>query len=321
MTEAVERLVNLALFLGAARGSVSAERIRTEVVGYPAGQDEAAFLRMFERDKDDLRAMGIAITSTPEGEYRLDTERTFVSGLDLSAEEETAIRAAATVFSADPSFPFGSDLRFALAKISSGSDHDIPAAARLADEHPEAQGSVVATLVAASTGCKRVEIDYTNAAGNRAVRSVEPYGLFLHAGRWYLVARDIGHDETRVFAVARISNAAPNASRPRTPDFARPSDFDVAAYVGLPFQYGPGPSFEAVLRFAPSVAWRAPALTGGAGELAPDADALLWRIPARDEVRLARWVVANGPGISIDSPRSAGELLRTGLAQVAGQHA
>jgi hypothetical protein len=56
MTEAVERLVNLALFIAKAgpRG-VTADTCRG-VEGYPGDQDVAAFLRMFERDKEQLRA-------------------------------------------------------------------------------------------------------------------------------------------------------------------------------------------------------------------------------------------------------------------------
>jgi len=321
MTEAVERLVNLALFLAAAPGPVSAERIRAELAGYPADQDYEAFIRMFERDKDQLRAMGLAIEATAEGEYRLDADSTFVDGLELSAEDEAVLRATAAVFLDDPSFPFAADLRFALAKVAGGPDPDLAAAAHLADEEPETQGATVAVLTTACTARKRVRFDYTNARGESGPHEVEPYGLFLHAGRWYLVARDTTRAEVRVYAVSRMARPEPHASRPRTPDFERPATFDVGAYVGLPFQYGPGEPFDAELRFAPSVTWRARALTGGAGELRPDGEYLVWRVPARDAERLARWVVANGPGISVDSPPGVADLLRSGLARAVARHA
>lgn len=321
MTEAVERLVNVALFLAAARGPVSAEQIRAEVTGYPEGQDEVSFLRMFERDKNELRTMGLAIDATPDGRYQLDAGRTFVAGLDLSADEETALRAAAVVFLADPSFPFTTDLRYALAKITSGSDVQVPAAAHLADERPEAQGVTVSTLATASAACKQVTFDYTNAAGQSAPHTTEPYGLFLHAGRWYLVGRDTARNEVRVYAAARMRSVATNASRPQTPDFERPVDFDVAEYIGLPFQYGSGEAFDAVVRFAPSVAWRAPALTGGAGEIRAAQDGLAWHITARDGVRLARWVVASGPGLIVESPPDVVDLVRSGLAEAVNVHA
>jgi hypothetical protein len=196
MTEAVERLVNVALFLAAARGPVSAERIRAEVTGYPEGQDEAAFLRMFERDKDELRATGLAIESTPDGRYQLDAGRTFVAGLDLSSDEEAALRAAATVFLSDPSFPFVTDLRFALAKISGGSDVDVPAAAHLADERPGTQG---ATVSAPGHGLRRVQAGDVRlhersgderAAHSRALRTLPALGAVVPGGQGHRTRRD-----------------------------------------------------------------------------------------------------------------------------------
>ncbi|MDF1542017.1 MAG: WYL domain-containing protein [Anaerosomatales bacterium] len=321
MVDAVERLVNLALFLAAARGPASAERVRAEVIGYPEGQDESAFLRMFERDKDELRGLGLVIEATPDGRYQLDAERTFVSGLDLAAEDEAALRAAAAVLLDDPSFPFAGDLRYALAKVSGTTDVDVPAAAHLADEHPEAQGETAATLATSAAARKRVTFVYTNTTGQSAPHSVEPYGLFLHAGRWYLVGRDTGRDEVRVYAVARMEDVTPNTARPRSADFERAADFDVSEYIGLPFQYGPGEVFDAVVRFAPPVTWRAPALTGGVGEMRSGGDGLLWHVTARDAAGLARWVIAHGPGLVIESPPEAVNLARSGLAGVVDEHA
>jgi hypothetical protein len=75
-----ERLVNLALFIAAAPEPVTAARVQAQVAGYPEGQAEGAFLRMFERDKEDLLAAGIALEVTRSGEseaYRLDRGATF----------------------------------------------------------------------------------------------------------------------------------------------------------------------------------------------------------------------------------------------------
>lgn len=320
MTDAAERLVNLALFL-AASGPVSAERIRTEVAGYPEGQDEAAFLRMFERDKDELRAMGLAIDTDPRGAYRLDTSRTFVTGLDLSHDEETVLRAIAAVYLDDASFPFRDDLRYALAKIAGGSESEVPAAAHLADERPETQGVSVGLLATAAASRKRVAFGYTNAAGAAAAHTVEPFGLFLHSGRWYLVGRDTVKCDTRVYAVSRMDEVSVEPSRPKSPDFEPPADFDVTAYIGLPFQYGQGEEFDAAVRFSPSVAWRAPALTGGVGELRLEEDELVWHVTARDPVVLARWVVANGPGLTVESPPEVRAVMESGLSAVVDRHA
>lgn len=327
MNDAVERLVNLGLYLADAREPVTAERIRADVAGYPGEdeQDQAAFLRMFERDKDLLRAAGFAILTDAENEglYRLDRAATFSASIELSAEETAAIRAAGTALLGDRSFPFAEDLRLALAKIGSALDSgDVPAAARLADEDPEHQGESVAILSDAAARSKRVAFVYTNSYNLTSPHEIEPYGLFLHDGRWYLVGRDVAKDEVRTYTVSRMSDIAPNVGKPKQPDFERPADFDVRAYTQLPFQYGPADAaFSATLRFAPHVAWRAEALTSGQGELAPAGDALVWRVDARSARRLARFVIENGPGISAVGPPAVADEIRAGLGEVARIHA
>jgi len=323
MSEAVERLLNLALYLADAREPVTAARIHTEVAGYPADQDEAAFLRMFERDKEQLRGAGFIITGDESGAYTLDRSRTFAAPIDLTAEEAAAVRAASTAMLADPSFPYPDELRLALAKISSGVDTDaLPAAARLADEDPSRQGAIVAELSSAALRGKRLTCAYTNSYGRSAPHQLEPYGLFLHDGRWYLVGRDTALDEVRTYTVARIEDLSVDGSRPATRDFERPEGFDVRRFVRLPFQYGaPEAEFVAELRFDSASAWRAVALSDGQGEISETNDGeAFWRVKAFSESRLARFVLENGPGIRIISPESATTVLREGLEEVVRLH-
>lgn len=323
MSTAVERIVNLALFLAATRQTVTAERIRAEVFGYPANQDDDAFIRMFERDKKDLARMGFSVVADTEGNYRLDSGASFATSVAFSASEAAAIRVAAAALLGDPSFPFASDLRLALAKISAevGSDTAAPASARLADEEPGAQGAVVAQLSAAAAARKLVRFDYTNSRGAFAPHEIEPYGLFLHDGRWYLVGRDIAKDEVRTYTVGRMSTVVPNGSKPETPDFERPATFDVARYAHLPFQFGNEPPFEARLRFVPEAAWRVRALTGGHGstETQPDGS-VVWTVETTSHDRLLRFVLENGPGISVEAPDALRAELAERLAAVVMLH-
>lgn len=322
---AVERLLNLALYLADAREPVTAERIRTEVFGYPptAEQDEPAFLRMFERDKEQLRAAGFLIEADERGRYLIDERGTFAAPVTLSAEETAAVRTAGSAMLGDPSFPYADDLRLALAKVASGIDtENVPAAARLADEDPARQGSVVAQLSTASSQGKRARFDYTNSYGATAPHEVEPYGLFLHDGRWYLVGRDTSRDEIRTYAVARLESLTIDKARPASRDFERPADFDVRSYVMFPFQYGSGAPFEAVVRFEPEVAWRSAGLTVGQGALAEQTDgSVTWRVTARSLKRLVRFTIENGPGLSVFEPADAAALQRDALAKVVAAHA
>lgn len=323
MTEAVERLVNLALYLAAAREPVTAEKVRAEVFGYPADQDAGAFFRMFERDKVELKRMGFVVDSDTEGRYHLNAAATYAQEVDLTPAESAAVRIAGSSLLDDPSFPFATDLRLALAKVAAEVEtNDAPASARLADEDPRRQGESVSALSDAAASRKRVAFGYTNSLGASAPHEVEPYGLFLHDGRWYLVGRDAEKDAVRTYTVARMVSLAIHAAQPAHADFERPATFDVANYIRLPFQYGsPADEFEAELSIAPAAAWRASALASGQGTLAENSDGgYTWRVVARSAERLLRFAVENGPGVRVVSPPEVAQRLRSGLAEAVRQH-
>jgi predicted DNA-binding transcriptional regulator YafY len=68
-----------------------------------------------------------------------------------------------------------------------------------------------------------VEIDYGRHRDDVVTRRVEPLGLVLKAGIWYVVARTDG--QIRTYRVSRVRDARPLAER-----FERPEPFDLAAY-------------------------------------------------------------------------------------------
>jgi proteasome accessory factor B len=320
VAEAVERLVNLAIYLAATPVPVTAEQVRANVEGYPTGQETDAFLRMFERDKEDLRDAGFVILSA-EDAYRIDPSTSFAAQVDLSPDEAAAIRAVGIAFLDDPAFPFAESLRLALAKIATAlGAPDLPVTSHLVDESPAEQGTSVAHLDRAITTHKRVMFGYTNSYGERKRHEVEPFGLFILDGRWYAVGRDTDKGDIRVYAVARIEDLTVNAMRPKSADFETPEDFEVGRYIGLPFQYGPD-AFEATVRFRADVAWRAEVLAGGVGrlELADDGS-IRWIVFARSTKRLAQWVIENGPGISVVGPADLVETRDSGLKKVAKLH-
>lgn len=321
MSEALERLVNLALYLAASRSPVTAHEIRDEIEGYPADQDEDAFLRMFERDKKELRGSGLVISTVELSSgraYELDRAATFQRPVVLSPQDTATLRAVGAALITDTGFPLGDGLATALAKLAASPGTAQPGC--LAVEDSAAQGVIARALAHASVARKRVTFEYETAAGSSAAREVEPYGLFLRGGRWYLVGHDTHRDETRVFALLRMRDVVPNPSRPGTPDFEVADELDLASFARLPFQYGDDP-VEAVLEFDPDIAWRAPVLAEGQGNFEEGpSGSLLWSVDRADPTRLARWVIEHGPGIRIVSPRSAREAMRSGLRKVVADH-
>ena len=328
MADASERIVNLALYLAAAREPVSADQISANVTGYPADQDEDTFLRMFERDKEDLRGAGLVIIvdrGRDSDAYRLDAKATFAEPIVLDAREVVELRAAGAALLTDPSFPYARDLRFAIAKLMARTEASVLSdscvvSALTADEDPDAQSASVAALTAAAAARKRSSFEYTGADGRRSSREVEPWGLFARDGRWYLVALDRGPSAARVFAVARMRGLSVEQARPKTPDFERPADFDVRRWMLMPFQYGER-TIEAVLELRGACARSAPSLTGGQGTVKRRSDSVVeWRVPVADEDLLAQWVVEHGPGITIVEPASARAALIAGLRKAVSVH-
>lgn len=323
MADATERLVNLALFLASSRSYVSAEACRDAGLGYPDGQDEAAFLRMFERDKDALRAAGLVIDvrKVDEAEaYRLDTEATFARDVLLDPLDVAAIRAVAAALVGDPGFPFGEDLLFALAKLGTAGTAGPVAAGELAQEPDASRAGDAAALAEAVRRRKTASFGYTNRHGETKPHTIEPYGMFFRDGHWYVVGNDRALSETRTYALRRMDRLAVETARPHTPDFEPPAGFRIADYERLPFQFGPD-AFDAVLRIEPDAAWRAPRLTRGHGTLSERPDgSLVWTVEARDTKRLARWIVDEGPGVCAVSPPGLLSAVRDGCRNVARAH-
>ncbi len=323
MSEAVERLVNLALYLASSRSARSAHECRAAGLGYPEDQDDATFNRMFERDKDALRSAGLVIDVVETDgfdAYHIDPDATFARLIELDPGERASLKAVATAFIEDPGFPFGQELRSAMAKLGTIGEGGPVAAAELAHAGSPSQGLDARAFAEAVQARKRVTFTYTNAAGEEKRREVDPYGVFFRDGSWYLVGRDRAVDEVRTFSIARARDIDVNTARPRTPDFERPDGFDVRQAEVLPFQIGARP-FSAMIRFIPDMAWRAERLARGRGELQtlPDGS-VIWTIEAADVDRLASWIVDHGPGVlAVEPPDLIGRLL-AGLRAVVDAH-
>jgi predicted DNA-binding transcriptional regulator YafY len=85
---------------------------------------------------------------------------------------------------------------------------------------------VVLTLAAAIRQRRCTKIRYATPGREEADRIVAPYGLVLHAGRWYLTADDKRSGEIRTFRVDRVRSAELR-SEPATP----PPGFDATEHV------------------------------------------------------------------------------------------
>lgn len=114
------------------------------------------------------------------------------------------------------------------ARLTARLDALINTAEFTADARPDVtvESSVLLLLAEDTREHRPVAIDYTDRNGRRSERTVHPYGLVLHSGRWYLTAQDSSSDELRQFRLDRITAVT---TRPGT--FTPPPEFEPAAHL------------------------------------------------------------------------------------------
>ena len=271
----LERLLDLVHVLQSAHEPLTFSQLKDRFADYAEGQPEAV-RRKFERDKAELARRGLVIRYHDEEEthagYLLDVAASYLPKLTLTPEERGLLATAARAALAAPSFPHRDALRMALAKLGTAADADGLVALGHRPLAPEGAGApdLVERLGRALADRKRVHLRYRKpGAAEVTEREVAPYGLFLRAGAWYLVAHDGLRDAVRVFRVARIEDATVNAKRPATPDYALPDDFDLEPLMhASPLHYAAHGAVAARVRVAAEVAFLAARWWGSA----PDAD-------------------------------------------------
>jgi predicted DNA-binding transcriptional regulator YafY len=89
-----------------------------------------------------------------------------------------------------------------------------------------ADTGVVLTLATAASQHQRVRLRYRSHADQDSERDLDPYGLVLHSGRWYVTGRDGKTGEVRTFRVDRIGEALLSGV-----SFDPPADFDPVQHV------------------------------------------------------------------------------------------
>jgi predicted DNA-binding transcriptional regulator YafY len=89
-----------------------------------------------------------------------------------------------------------------------------------------ADTGTVLTLATAASQHQRVRLRYRSHAEQDSERDLDPYGLVLHSGRWYVTGRDGKSGELRTFRVDRVSEVLLSGV-----SFDPPADFDPVQHV------------------------------------------------------------------------------------------
>lgn len=209
----VERLLNLVICLLSTRQFVSADYIRRSVAGYSGTeQTDEAFFRMFERDKTELRDLGVPLVtgssvSGVDG-YRIDRDSYELPDITLDRPEAAAIALAAALWDTPEisSITQSAVLKLRAAGFDVRTDDDLGFTPENA-MRSLGSGAVFNTLFEAIDARRAVTFTYrAGAAAAPTERSFEPWGVATHRSRWYVTGRDRDRQAQRTFRLDRISD-------------------------------------------------------------------------------------------------------------------
>lgn len=234
---AEQRRLNLMLALSATRRRLTREEIRARVDGYdkpvPGATEQererasVAFQRMFERDKDELRSMGLPLKTIvdpiDQGDlgYRIDGDAG-MPDIDLSVRD-AAILALAVEYWQGASL--AGDARVGFAKVMSaierGDSDELP----YGGMSTTAGQDSTATLAEAIVDRQTVRFEYASASSETAKRSVQPWRIVMRSGVEYLIGWDTGRDAQRTYRLGRIVGRVRVTGEPDS--FERPDTVDL----------------------------------------------------------------------------------------------
>jgi proteasome accessory factor B len=236
-TPKLERLLNLTALLLDARQPIPAEQIHTKIESYPS--DRGAFRRAFERDKEELRAMGIPLVLEavpgvlPEAQgYRIPRDRYYLRDPQLSAEELAALHLAASAVQVE-----GAAAAEGLQKLG-GAVAGGPTGALGIDVALPTDPNL-ARLFGAVGERRPVRLTYHDEE-----RTIDPHRLEYQRGRWYVSGFDHLRGEERVFRVDRIEGEVDHTDGPTF----EPPRRAVPGAARAPWELGSGDPVRARMR-------------------------------------------------------------------------
>jgi proteasome accessory factor B len=220
----IERLINLTIALLATKRYLTKSEIFRTVEGYEGSAETKE--RMFERDKDDLRTLGIHIDVgsfdplfADEAGYRIHTESYQLDLGEISPQEISLLSLAAQAWEGAA---LADDAQNAILKLNSigisADQVNLPAISPKLSNSSEDLKIVTAAISQSDF----LMFSYLGSNLEIQKRTVIPFALSTKAGYWYISAVDQDVQEIRTFRVDRIQGALSIATNKE--DFELPLD-------------------------------------------------------------------------------------------------
>lgn len=310
----VERLVNLVVALLETRRPLTFDDLKRRTREYGQRDTESA-RRQFERDKDDLRSLGVPVETVDvelggEPGYRIDRTRYELPDLALDPDEVAALALAVQLTGRD-------DGRLAFAKLAARAPDPAELAPELTtggaprvDVGLDPIGDVLADALVRHVPLR---FRYRTATGDVAARTVDPHAVVHRRGAWYLVAHDHDRDASRAFRLDRVIGAVETAGPAGS--FSTPDDLDAARAVA-----GPESDRVTVRLAADGSARWAVELRGGTptGDVV-DGRAVL-EVAGLDPIRDRSWLLSLGDRVDVLAPADLRDEVAAAHRRTAAAH-
>jgi proteasome accessory factor B len=304
----VERLVNLTIALLETRRPLTFDELRRRTGYYPQ-PDPSSARRMFERDKETLRTLGVPIETRQDfgmddPGYLVDRRVYELRDIGLDADEVAALALAVDMLGPEEG-------ALPLAKVAARAPDPAPI------ETPPTRAQLplgdVDMVAPAIVERRVVRFDYRTADGRSGVRTVEPYGVVRRRRAWYLVGLDRDRGEPRGFRFDRMVGDLDISETPGAYDI--PEGFDLGSVVTGPEVA----TVEVVVDTGPDGRWALGAR--GAVDEGPGVEGTRrMRLAGVDPLRDRAWLLGIAPDAGVVEPPAVREALRSALVQVEAQH-
>jgi len=317
-----ERLVNLVICLLATRRFLTAAQIAATVPGYEHDLDDVreheAFQRKFERDKAELRDLGVPLetgtTSAFDTEpgYRIARRDYALPDVHLEPDEAAAVGIAARLWQHAGLAAAASS---GLLKLRAAGV-DVDPQATLGVEPVVTVDQAFAPLQQAARERREVRFDYRTPEDDAAAtRRLQPWGVVSWRGRWYVVGHDLDRSATRCFRLSRIVGAVTTLGPAEA--FERPADLDLISHVARwtgPVEH----SGQATVLLKPG---RAAGIRRFAENLVPGPDGDRVNVRYSDPDSFARWIVGYGADLVVLGPDEVRKATIARLRDLVEDHA
>ena len=307
-TAKAERLLNLVIALVNSPRFRTANWIREKVAGYSDAPTEEAFFRTFERDKTELRDLGIPLQTPDDGSdgYRILPGEFSLPQLSFTPAETAALGLAARLWETTALAGPGSN---AIRKIRDASQDDDRSGSAVGLLQPRVRTGdpSFAPLYAAVRAGRAVTFDYRkDPAGAPVGRNVQPWGLVSYKGRWYLVGFDTDRAARRTFRLSRIAGRVKPVGRIGVASV--PAGLDLLALVAGSVELPAGRSTTLLIKPGSSAGLRRRATSSDSAatpELDPVGRHTGWDVVTMPFAHLwdtARMIAGQGPDVVVVEP-------------------